>query len=55
MAEPMTTIWVSVKTRDRLIELGKKKDTFDIIINRLLDNPDKGRENNARRARISVI
>lgn len=32
-----TTIQVTVKTKDRLDKIGFKKDTYDDIVNRLLD------------------
>ena len=33
----ITTIQVKKSTRDRLVEIGKKKETYDDIINRLID------------------
>ncbi len=33
----ITTIQLKKKTRERLIEIGKKKETYDDIINRLID------------------
>ena len=33
-----TNIQVQVTTRDRLAELGSKKDTYDDIINRLIEH-----------------
>ena len=37
MAKDATTISVSKKTRDRLAEFGSKKETFDDVINRLIE------------------
>ena len=37
MAEKMTSIQVSVETKDRLAKLGIMGDTYDVIIQRLLD------------------
>lgn len=39
--EKVTTISVSRKNRNRLAAYGKKLDTFDSIIGRLLDLEDK--------------
>ena len=36
-----TTIRVKRNTKKRLEEIGKKNDSFDDIINKLLDNYDK--------------
>ena len=33
----VTTVQMKVKTRDRLSDIGKKKETYDDIINRLLE------------------
>jgi len=33
----ITTVKVKRETRDRLVELGNKKETYDQIINRLID------------------
>lgn len=33
----ITTIQLKKETRERLIEIGKKKETYDDIINRLID------------------
>ena len=47
MATRKTSLSVSVKTRDRLAARGKKDDTFEEIIVRLLDEAIKCvRENN---------
>ena len=35
--EEITTLRVKVSTRDRLADIGNKDDTFDDIINRLVD------------------
>ena len=37
MMDGKTNIQISRKTRDRLVELGKKGDTYDDIIRQLLD------------------
>jgi len=37
LREEGTMIRISKHTRDRLKELGKKGDTYDMIINRLID------------------
>lgn len=34
-----TTITVARETRDRIAQLGKKNDTYDDILNRLLSSP----------------
>jgi hypothetical protein len=36
----MTTIQVSIKTRDRLRRLASKGQTYDIILRRLLDDAE---------------
>jgi len=36
MADKMTTIQVSVETKDRLVKLGVMDDTYDSVIQRLL-------------------
>jgi len=33
----ITTIQVKKNTRDRLVEIGRKKETYDDIINKLVD------------------
>ena len=38
----ITSIQVEVKTRNRLLQRGKKGDTYDDIINRLLDSEESG-------------
>ena len=38
----MTSIQVKPETRDRLAEIGKKRETFDEIIDRLLKTAEKG-------------
>lgn len=35
--EHITTIQVQKKTRNRLLELGRKKETYDDLVNRLVD------------------
>ena len=37
MSDEKTTIQVTVKTKARLDKIGFKKDTYDDILNRLLD------------------
>jgi hypothetical protein len=34
---PQTTIRINTSTRDRLVELGKKNESYDTIINKLID------------------
>ena len=41
MAEEMTSIQVSVKTRDRLLVLGIKGETYEDVVRRLLDKLGK--------------
>jgi len=36
-----TTIRVKVGTKDRLVKLGAMGDTYDVVIQRLLDKVDK--------------
>ena len=38
----MTSIQVKPETKDRLAEIGKKRETFDEIIDRLLKIAEKG-------------
>ncbi|MEE9564723.1 MAG: hypothetical protein V3V63_03335 [Candidatus Hydrothermarchaeaceae archaeon] len=35
--ENITTIQLDKKTRDKLLEIGKKKETYDDLVNRLID------------------
>ena len=35
---PLTTIKIQTTTRERLTELGKKSESYDTIINRLIDS-----------------
>ncbi len=35
--EGVTTIQLEMKTRDRLMSIGKKGETYDEIINKLID------------------
>lgn len=39
--EEYTSIRVSIKTRDRLLDLGKKSDTYDDVIGELLKRPER--------------
>jgi hypothetical protein len=39
----LTTLQVKTETRDRLKSIGKKGESYDAIINRLLDNKTKVR------------
>jgi len=34
---PQTSIKIQMSTRDRLVELGKKNESYDTIINKLID------------------
>ncbi len=34
---PLTSIKIQMTTRDRLVELGKKNESYDTIINKLID------------------
>jgi len=34
---PLTTIKIQTETRDRLADLGKKSESYDTILNRLID------------------
>lgn len=36
--EGVTTIQLEMKTRDRLMDLGKKGESYDQIINKLIDS-----------------
>ncbi len=36
-AVPLTTIKVQTTTRDRLADVGKKRESYDALINRLID------------------
>ena len=36
-----TTISIEETTRDRLADLGKKRETYDTIINQLIDEHDR--------------
>jgi hypothetical protein len=35
---PQTTIRINNTTRDRLVDLGKKNESYDTIINKLIDS-----------------
>jgi len=39
--EGVTTIQLEMKTRDRLMSIGKKGETYDEIINKLVDTWQK--------------
>lgn len=39
--EEITTVKVTKQTRDRLAEIGNKKETYDDIISRLIDFYEK--------------
>ena len=39
-----TSIQLSVKTKERLDKIGLKKDTYDDIVNRLLDQATRKRK-----------
>jgi len=41
MEDKKTTIQIYMKTRDRLLKLGKKGESYDKLINRLLDECKK--------------
>jgi len=41
----VTTIQLEMKTRDRLMSIGKKGETYDDIINKLIDLQLKKRKN----------
>lgn len=34
---PQTSIKIQMSTRDRLVDLGKKNESYDTIINKLID------------------
>lgn len=34
---PLTTIKIQTETRDKLADLGKKSESYDTILNRLID------------------
>ncbi len=40
--ESITTIQLTKETRDKLLELGKKRETYDDLINRLIEFYAKG-------------
>ena len=42
---PLTTIKISVKTRERLLKCGKMEDTYDSVVNKLLDEYQKLNKN----------
>jgi predicted RNA-binding protein YlqC (UPF0109 family) len=41
MNEEITTIQISIKTRDELKEIGKKGETYDTIVKNLLETYKK--------------
>ena len=41
---PQTTIRINNSTRDRLVELGKKNESYDTIINKLIDFFEKNKK-----------
>ncbi|MDO8428225.1 MAG: hypothetical protein Q7S92_03360 [Candidatus Diapherotrites archaeon] len=41
LPKQITTIQLTPKTRERLRDLGKKDETYDTIINRLVDDHEK--------------
>jgi len=45
MVSKKTTIWISVELRERLKQLGKKGDTYEDILNRLLEHYEKSNKN----------
>ena len=47
MSPKITTIKLKVSTRERLAELGKKGETYDEIVNKLVDIEE--RKNQAKR------
>ncbi len=40
--ERITTIQLTKETRDKLLEVGKKRETYDDLINRLIEFYAKG-------------
>lgn len=42
---PQTTIRINTTTRDRLVELGKKNESYDTIINKLIDEHEQNEQN----------
>lgn len=40
--EEITTIQLTKETRDRLAKVGNKTETYDAVINRLIDLYEKG-------------
>lgn len=41
---PQTTIRINTSTRDRLVELGKKNESYDTIINKLIDEHEQNKK-----------
>lgn len=39
-----TSIKIQMSTRDRLVEIGKKNESYDTLINKLIDNYIERRE-----------
>lgn len=44
MTEKKTSIQISVDTKERLVKLGRKDETYDDIIRRLLDQQSRKRK-----------
>jgi hypothetical protein len=42
---PLTTIKIQTETRDRLADLGKKSESYDTILNRLIDFYKENKKN----------
>jgi hypothetical protein len=45
----LTTIKLSKATKDRLADFGKKSETFDVIVNRMLNEVEEARKKVASR------
>ncbi len=43
---PLTTVKIQTATRDKLADLGKKSESYDTIINRLIDFYLESKEKN---------
>jgi hypothetical protein len=41
---PQTSIKIQMSTRDRLVELGKKNESYDTIINKLIDSFEQNKK-----------
>jgi hypothetical protein len=44
MADNLTTIKIDKKTRDQLVDLGKKNESYDTIVNKLIDFYEQKRD-----------